>query len=71
MGDYTIVYLYFGFIVLVAAVGGIFFMRLVLRRKGLISRSLNLALLAVRLPPALQEGNAGGNVRFRCVDRIH
>ncbi|OGZ97060.1 MAG: hypothetical protein A2679_03785 [Candidatus Sungbacteria bacterium RIFCSPHIGHO2_01_FULL_54_26] len=58
MGDYTIVYLYFGFIVLVAAVGGIFFMRLVLRRKGLISRSLNLALLAVRLPPVLQEGNA-------------
>lgn len=58
MDPYTTVYVYFGALVLIAAIAGIFFMRIVFRRKGLISRSLNLVLLAVRLPPAEQPQNA-------------
>ncbi len=52
MDAYTLVYLYAVATLCVAVVGGIFFLRLLLRRRGLISRSLNLVLLAVRLPPA-------------------
>lgn len=58
MDAYTTVYLYFLSLAAVAAVGAFFFLRVILRRKGLLSRSLNLALLAVRLPPAEQQGNA-------------
>lgn len=58
MGPYTAVYLYFAALLFLAVSAGIFFLRIILRRKGLISRSLNLALFAVRLPPARQEGSA-------------
>lgn len=58
MGAYTTVYLYFFSLLFLAATAGVFFTRVVLRRRGLISRSLNLVLLAVRLPPAEQQSNA-------------
>lgn len=58
MDPYTTAYLYFASLILFAAIGGVFFMRIPLKRKGLISRSLNLALLAVRMPPVERESNA-------------
>ena len=58
MNGYAIVYLYFVSLAAVAAIVAVFFVRAVLRRKGLISRSLNLTLLAIRLPPVIPEGSA-------------
>ena len=58
MDAYATVYLYFGFLILLAGIAGVFFLRVMLRRRGIISRSLNLVLLAVRLPLVPQEGNA-------------
>lgn len=49
---------YLAGVLLLLAAGGIFFLRLMLRRRGLISRSLNLVLLAVRLPPVQQQPGA-------------
>ena len=58
MNGYAIVYLYFVSLAAVAAIVAVFFVRAVLRRKGVISRSLNLTLLAIRLPPVIPEGSA-------------